>query len=152
MGSACCGSGSSCCPDKKVLLWGLVMAVLYFGLDMFFHGFCMHKLYMEHAALFRPMDAMKSLQWYGWAGYLLFGFLFTCIYSKGYEAEKSGLTQGLRYGFWVGLFYWGTHLLGSYHYTLIPGQIVRDWFVIGMAEFLVLGFLLGALYKPVKTV
>lgn len=156
--AALCGEGGdmNCnCPVsfKRWLFLSLVVAVLFFGMDMFFHSYCMKKIYEVNMQLFRPMEEMMKFAWVGYLGYLFFGLLFTCIYSKGYEEGKSRVGQGLRYGFWMGLFLWGTHLLMSYPYMPYPNRIYRDWFAIGMVEFLVLGFVLGFLYQPkAKTV
>lgn len=141
--------GGNCkCDMKSWLINGFVMAVLYLGLDIFFHQFCMKSVYAETAALFRPMEAMMALKWWGYLAYLLFGLLFVCIYSKGYEEGKSKAGQGLRFGVLVGLFYWGTHLLGSYPHMPWPNRLYWGWFGIGLFEFAVLGFILGMIYKP----
>ena len=136
------------CPSKQGLLLGLVVAVLYFGMDMFFHHYCMGKLYSENTQLFRPMGDMMSLMKWSYLGYLVFGSLFVCIYAQGYKEGKSKLGQGFRYGLLLGLFYWGTHLLISYPFAPWPNRIYLGWFAIGLTEFVVLGLILGLLYKP----
>ena len=136
------------CNLKQWLLLGLATAVLYFGMDMFFHHYCMGKLYSENAQLFRPMGDMMALMKWSYLGYILFGLLFVCIYSKGVEEGKSGMGQGLRFGFFLGLFYWGTSMLLSYPFMPWPNRIYLDWFVTGLAKFMILGFVVGMLYKP----
>lgn len=135
------------CHFKQWLLLGLAMAVLYFGMDLFFHHYCLSKIYEANAQLWRPINEMMALKWWGYLSYILFGLLFVCIYSKGYQEGKSGAGQGLRFGVLVGLFYWGTHLLGAYPFMPWPNRVYTGWFVIGLFEFLVLGLVLGLLYR-----
>ena len=140
--------GTNCkCDFKSWLINGFVIAVLYLGLDLFFHQYCLKTIYSQNAHLFRPMDAMMVLKGWGYLGYLVFGLLFVCIYSKGYEEGKSPGGQGLRFGLLLGLFYWGASLLLAYPYMLWPKRLYAGWFVVGLFEFVVLGFILALLKK-----
>lgn len=145
-------TGGDCkCYMKSWLINGFVIAVLYLGLDMFFHQYCLKTIYAQNAGLFRPMDAMMALKWWGYVGYLVFGLLFVCIYSKGYEEGKSPVGQGLRFGLLMGLFYWGTSLLLAYPYMPWPKRLYAGWLVVGLFEFVVLGFILGLLKKKTSS-
>lgn len=139
------------CPSKRSLLLAIAIAVLYFGMDMFFHHYCLGKTYAANPQYFRPINEMMDLRWVAYLGYLVFGFLFVCIYAKGYEEGKSGIAQGFRYGVLVGLLYWGASLLLSYPFMPWPNQIYIDWFAIGLFETVVLGTILGALFTPKGT-
>lgn len=136
------------CDVKSWFISGFVIAVLYLGMDMFFHHYCMGKMYQANFHFFRSMDEMTALRWYGYLGYLVFGLLFVCIYSKGYEEGKSKAGQGLRFGLLMGLFYWGANLLISFPHMPWPKKLYAGWFAIGMVEFVVLGFILGFIFKP----
>ena len=135
------------CNKKGWILSALTVAVAYFLMDMFFHHKCLGGLYQANLNLFRPMEESKTLMPYMYVGYLLFGLLFSCIYTKGYEASKAGWQQGLRYGFWLGLLYWGARLLLEYPFCPMPDALFKGWFLIGMTEFVVLGLLTGLIYK-----
>lgn len=141
--------GGNCkCDVKTWLVNGFVVAVLYLGLDMFFHHFCLAKVYVANAHFFRSMDQMIALRWWGYLGYLVFGLAFACIYAQGYEEGKSKVGQGIRYGLLVGLFYWGSHLLISVPHMPWPKRLYVYWFGIGVFETVVLGFILAMIYKP----
>ena len=142
---------SSCkCSSKAWLFYSLAMAVLYFGLDSFFHGYLLKSVYADSAALFRPMDQMMAMMKVSYLGYILFGMLFTFLYSKGYESGKSAVAQGFRFGAFLGFFYWGVNLLTCYPYLNFPNQIYWAWAGVGIFEFVLLGMILGMMYKPYK--
>lgn len=136
------------CPSKQCFFLGLAIAVLYFGMDMFFHHYCMGKIYADNPQYFRTIDQMMANRSVAYLGYLVFGFLFVCIYKKGYEEGKSGLGQGFRYGLVIGLLYWGASMLLSYPFMPWPDRLYLGWFVVGLFETVVLGTILGALFKP----
>ena len=83
-----------------------------------------------------------------YSGYVLFAFLFTVIYGRGFEPEKKRWLQGLRYGFLMGLFYIGTMILMMFPFVPYSNGLYLGWFVIGMFEFLVLGLIVSLLFKP----
>ncbi len=140
------------CEPKRYVVASLAVAAAYFLLDMFYHHTCLMGIYQATMNLWRPMEESRGLMPFAYAGYLLFGFLFTCLYSVGVEEGKGRLGQGIRYGFWIGLFYWGTHLLLMVPFTPYPTRLVIDWFLGGMFEFLVLGGITGLLYKSKASV
>ena len=77
---------------------------------------------------------------------LFFSFLFIHIFAKGYEAGKSKVGQGFRFGLVLGLFYVGSQILLMYPYMPIPNDLYVAWFIIGMVEFMILGIITGAMY------
>ena len=136
------------CDGKKWFLTGLVVAVAYAAMDYLIHHKLLIAVYQANAHLWRtPADTAEKM-WWLWLNYLIFGLLFTCIYSKGYESEKAGGSQGLRYGFLVGIFYWITHMMGSFPFHPWPTTLYKSWFGLGLAEFTILGVLVGLLYRP----
>ncbi|MBI2346033.1 MAG: hypothetical protein HYV03_03950 [Deltaproteobacteria bacterium] len=136
------------CDWKKWIVASVIVAAVYAGLDYIIHHKLLINLYQANMHLWRtPQDTAAKMCWL-WCGYLLFGTLFTCIYSKGYEPEKAGASQGLRFGFLVGLFYWGTHLMSAFPFHPWPTRLYQTWFACGLAEFALLGVLVGAIYKP----
>lgn len=148
MGTNVCSTGICKCDWKQWLLASLVVAVVYCGLDFLVHHKLLMALYSANAHLWRTQEAASLKMCWLWINYLVVGLLFTCIYSKGYDAAKAGPSQGLRYGFLIGVFYWGTHLLGSYPFHPWPDRLYQSWFACGLAEFTILGILVGLIYRP----
>lgn len=130
---------------KRFLIALILVAIAYFGMDMVFHHFVLGKTYEATMSLWRPMPEMMAKRWVAYTAYLLFSFLFLFIFNKGFEKGKCPRGQGIRYGFLMGLLYWGTHLLGSYPFNPWPDTLYLAWFGIGMVEFVVLGLIAGLL-------
>jgi len=136
------------CDGKRKLLGGLVLAVAYLAMDFFFHHTCLGGIYQETASLWRPMEEARGLMPYAYLGYLLFGFVFYCIYGFGHEAGKAGWLQGLRYGIFMGFIVWGVGNLLMFPFAPYPSNLLWGWFAVGMTEYAVLGAITGLIYKP----
>ncbi|MEK9134207.1 MAG: hypothetical protein AAB333_05050, partial [Pseudomonadota bacterium] len=80
-------------------------------------------------------------------GYLIFAPFFTLIYAKGYEPDKSGLGQGLRYGLYMGLVLSVMQNLIWYTVLPIPGVLAFYWFLGGMVESIAAGVAAGLIYR-----
>jgi hypothetical protein len=130
------------------LVAGIVAAVAISALDWLFNGILMRDLYVAFATIWRPYIEMTKLVPYGWASTLIASFFFVYIYHKGYEGKGSGLAEGLRFGLIVGLFMSIPTVVWTYVLFPIPLNIAGYWFLIGMAELLVAGGLVGLIYKP----
>lgn len=116
--------------------------------DFVFNGILLKDLYQETASLWRPMAEMKSLAWLAVVTYFLFAWIFVVVYGKGYEKDKAGIGQGLRYGFLIGLLLCSVFSLGCYVLMPIPAVLAVCWFVGGMAECMIAGMVAGVIYKP----
>lgn len=136
------------CDWKRKTLVAVVLAVVYAGMDFFFHHHCLGGIYKETAAMLRPMEEMRSLMWLMYLGYLIFGFVFYCIFGFGFEATKSRGLQGLRYGIMVGILVWGVGNLLMVPFMSYPKELFWGWFAVGMFEYAILGVITGLLYKP----
>lgn len=90
---------------------------------------------------------MQGLMWLMWAGYLIFAPAFALVYVKGYEANKSGVGQGVRYGLIIGILLSAPQSLGWYAVLPIPGILALYWFVAGLAESIAAGTVVGLIYK-----
>ena len=52
------------------------------------------------------------------------------------------------FGIFIGLFYWGTTILGMYPYVPWTDDFYVKWFVWGMVDAVVLGVITALLHKP----
>jgi hypothetical protein len=77
---------------------------------------------------------------------LVMSFLFVYIFIKGYEGK--GILEGLRYGIWIGLFMNLPSAFGQYAIYPVPFSLAIQWFIYGMIEFIILGLVAAAIYKP----
>lgn len=140
---------SNCaCNCKSWIIQSLIIALVFFGVDFVIQHKILMPDWMAMIDRWRPVPEMESKRWVAFGMYLLFGFLFTAIFAKGYEPAKPRQIQGIRFGAVMGLFYWGCQLLGMYPFEPWPDVLYFKVFAFGMAEFLLLGVLVGAMYRP----
>lgn len=83
-----------------------------------------------------------------WLSYAIAAPVFAFVYTKGYEAGKGGIGQGVRFGFYLGVFLAASISLGFYAALPIPGILAVYWFIGGVVEYVVVGAVVGAIYKP----
>ncbi len=74
-------------------------------------------------------------------------FLFTCIYSRGYEGK--GIMEGARFGLIIGLYTGLRMAFATYMMIAIPESLAVECFVVfSLAEMIVAGIVVAAIYKP----
>ncbi len=128
-------------------LASLAAFAVIFVLEGLIHGVLLADLYKQTASVWRPEAEMQGLMWLMWAGYLIFAPAFALVYVKGYEANKSGVGQGVRYGLIIGILLSAPQSLGWYAVLPIPGILALYWFVAGLAESIAAGTVVGLIYK-----
>jgi hypothetical protein len=84
--------------------------------------------------------------WIEWLNGLIVSFLFTYIFTKGYQGR--GIMEGLRFGLVVGLFVSIPMAYGTYMIIPIPYSLALEWFLYGTAQVILLGAVAAAVYKP----
>jgi hypothetical protein len=80
---------------------------------------------------------------------VIWSFLFSLIYIKGYEA-RGGVMEGVRYGFWIGLFVAVPMAFTQYVIYPIPFFLAIQWFVFGTIQSVICGAALAMVYRSVK--
>lgn len=111
-------------------------------------GYLMHEVLLKEdyagvEQLWRPAEEMK--QGLLMLNDLIWSFLFTLIFTKGYEGK--GLMEGVRYGFWIGLLITIPWAFNSYAVMPVSLSLALGWFIYGMIQVMVCGIVASLLYK-----
>ena len=120
---------------KKVLIGTIVVFVILEALDMIIHGVILGSVYATMQNVWRP-DMMQKM-WILHIVKIVVAFMFTFLFSKGYEGK--GLMEGVRYGFYIGLMLSMGYAFGSYVSFRISHQIALQWFIYAMFEYIIAG-------------
>jgi len=133
---------------KKLLVAFIVVYVLLEVMSYIIHGVILSSTYKmpEVQAAFRPEAEMNSNMWIVWVTDIIWSFFFVFFFAKGYEGK--GIMEGLRFGFYMGLFWALVSSYQSYAFVPMPYSLAFQWFIFGMIEMLILGVVAALVYKP----
>lgn len=134
--------------NKKFWISVVVVFFVYGILQFVIHGGLLQKDYMATAYLWNDEAMMKSRTYGHLLADFFFALLFCFIYVKGYEPNKAGAAQGIRYGLYMGLF---VQLPMCFTYFVVlkaPGSLLCWWLIYGLLVSIICGGILGAIYKP----
>ena len=136
---------------KRWIAASLAVFVVAMLLEALFNTYCLKTAYGQVASLWRPEGEMMKLMPIYWAAGFIVSFIFVYIYAKGCEGKSRGWAEGLRFGLWFGLFMNLT--MSTFIYVAMPitPRLAVDWFITGMAEYLICGAVVGAIYKKPPT-
>ena len=133
---------------KRLALASLAVFGVFFVVDGVVNNVLLTDLYKQTASVWRPEREIMGNLWLMWLGTLILAPLFVLIYTKGYEANKPGLGQGVRYGLIVGVLLSAPQCLVWYAVLPIPAVLSVWWFAAGMAESIAAGAAAGLIYRP----
>ena len=133
---------------KRLALASLAVFGVFFVVDGVVNNVLLTDLYKQTASVWRPEREIMGNLWLMWLGTLILAPLFVLIYTKGYEANKPGLGQGVRYGLIVGVLLFAPQCLAWYAVLPIPAALAVWWFAAGMVESVVAGAATGMIYRP----
>ena len=133
---------------KRWLLASVAAFIVIFALELVINGILLSDLYKQTASVWRPEPEIMRMMWLMWLSYAIAAPVFAFVYTKGYEAAKGGVGQGVRYGLYMGLFLAASIGLGFYAVLPVPGILAVYWFIGGVFEYMVAGAVVGAIYKP----
>ncbi len=133
---------------KKFILASIVVFVVYEIVNYLIHSLILAGAYQATASLWRTMEDMNSKMWILWLSDLVKSFVFVYIFTKG--IENRGWMEGLRYGFWIGLYVSIGMGFGSYATSPFPFSLALQWFVFGVIQLIICGIVTALIYKPAK--
>jgi hypothetical protein len=133
---------------KKFILTSIVVFIVYEILNYLIHGFILMDAYAATASLWRPEAEMNSMMWIMWVVDLIKAFVFVFIFTKGIEGK--GWMEGLRYGFWIGLYVSLGMGFGMYATSPIPFSLALQWFIYGVIQLMICGVATALMYKTKK--
>ena len=132
---------------KRWLLSGISAFAVVFILDMIVHGKLLMGLYNQTASVWRPQAEANQKMWLMTLGQVFFAFVLAWFYTKGYEPEKNGLGQGIRFGFYVGLTLAAAHHFVWYVVLPVPFILNLAWLASAFVNSLCAGAVIGVIYR-----
>jgi hypothetical protein len=133
---------------KKFWLTFILVFVVLEATNYFFYMYLLDPLWKdpEVSKAFRPEEEMFSKMWLGYILDLIWSFFFTFFFAKGYE--NRGLMEGVRFGIYIGLFYFLVVNYGNYVIFPLPYKATLYPFLCGFAQAIILGIVAALVYKP----
>jgi hypothetical protein len=135
---------------KKFVLALIVIFVLLEIMNYLVHGVILSSTYTSDSVkdIFRPEEQMYSYMWVIWVTDLIWSFFFVFFFVKGYE--NKGIMEGIRFGFYMGIFFALVSAYQSFAIFPIPYSLAVQWFLFGLIEYLILGLVVSLIYKPLQ--
>ena len=90
------------------------------------------------------------LRLYTYVGRAAFSLMFVFIYTRGLEG-RAGITEGIRYGFWIGLLIQVPGFFGSMVVLNQPTGLLLGGAMGGIIQYILCGILTNYLYKKPAT-
>src|SRR6266536_1251140 len=119
--------------DVFIFLWGWLL------------GGVLQDVYTQAPNLWRPKDETKSLFHWIIIGQALIILSFVMIYASGFAG--GGVMAGIRLGVLLEIAAIGMRL-GFYTVQPIPGKLIFYGSLSGVIEMIIVGAIVGAIYKP----
>lgn len=132
---------------KRWMMAGIGAWAVIFGLDFLVHHKLLSGLYEETMAVWRPKGEGGSLMALMFLGQFLFALALAWFYTKGYEEGKPGLAQGLRFGFYAGVFLAAAKNFIWYVVLPIPFVLNLAWLGSAFIDCLAAGAVVGLIYR-----
>lgn len=128
---------------KKFIITSIIVFVVYEILSYLIHSLILMGAYEATASLWRT--DMNSVMWIMWLADLAKAFVFVYIFTKG--MENKGWAEGLRFGFWMGLYVYLGMGFGMYATSPIPFSLAIQWFIFGIIHLMICGIVAALVYK-----
>lgn len=133
----------------RIAIAGLAGTIAYFVMGGLMFGLLpqLRDQFRKYPAVYRSQDGIKSVMPLGMAAMLVSIVVLAVIYSFAYRGG-SGLWKGARFGLLVGLFALGAFVVHNYVNLNIGLGITGQQAVAYLIEWLVVGIVIGLVYRP----
>src|SRR5215469_3007513 len=130
---------------KRFILAFIAAYIFLFVWGWLVNGVVLKDVYAETPNLWRSQSEMASLFHWIIIGQALIVFSFVMIYATGFAG--GGVIAGIRLGLLLEIAGIGMRL-GFYAVQPFPGQLVLYGSIGGLVEMIIVGAIVGAIYKP----
>lgn len=130
---------------KKFILAFVAAYIFLFLWGWLLNGVFLKSVYAETANLWRRQSEMMSLFHWIIIGQALIVFSFVMIYASGFAG--GGVMAGIRLGVLLEIAAIGMRL-AIYAVQPFPGKLIFYGSVSGLIEMIIVGAIVGAIYKP----
>lgn len=125
----------------QLLISGLIILLVWTGLDVLLHRLALRQLYEENATLWRPFDQMNIILIY----VVTFILIGTFVGTYWLLVRPKSLAAGIRLGAFIGLALGISAGFGSYIHMPIPLALAWGWLIGGLLKGIAAGAIVGAL-------
>jgi len=132
--------------SKKLWLGFIAVFVTAEIINFLVNGLLLMRDYQATQSIWRP--DMMSLMWVFHVLMVVGSFFFTFIFAKGYEGK--GVMEGVRYGFYIGVWLSIGMAYGTYAMIAIPYSLAIKWFLSGIVQYVIMGIVVAMVYGKKK--
>lgn len=133
---------------KRFFLAFIAAYIFLFLWGWLLNGVLLKDIYAQTPNLWRPQTEMMSLFHWILIGQALIVLAFVMIYVSGFAG--GGVIAGVRLGILLEIAAIGMRL-GFYAVQPIPGKLILYGSISGLIEMIIVGAIVGAIYKPAAT-
>ena len=130
---------------KRFIIAFIAAYIFLFVWGWLLNGVLLKDIYAETPNLWRSQSEMASLFHWIIIGQALIVFSFVMIYATGFAG--GGVAAGIRLGLLLEIAGIGMRL-GFYAVQPIPGKLILYGSIGGIIEMVIVGAMVGAIYKP----
>src|SRR5438094_1430689 len=130
---------------KRFVVAFLAVYIFIFFWGWLLNGMLLKDIYAQTSTLWRSQSEMMSLFHWIIIGQALIVFAFVTIYASGFAG--GGVIAGIRLGILLEIAAIGMRM-GIYAIQPITGKLILYGSVSGIIEMIIVGSIVGAIYKP----
>ncbi len=129
---------------KRIWISALAVYVTLFLYDFLVHHYLLAGIYPH---LWRPESEMTRYIGYMITGQIFYSVFFVVIFRKGFEAGKSAIPQGIKFGILIALFLAPLNSFTWYAILPIPFEVAGYWLIAKVIQNILLGLIVGLTYR-----